>query len=279
MSRHDPRGLNVAVTGGAHGIGAATVRLLHEKGAQVAIGDRDLDAAARLATELGDRAIGLPLVVSAEDSFELFLEDVEATHGPLDVLINNAGVDWIGPFHEKPLTASRREIDVNLWGCIIGTSLALERMLPRGTGHIVNVASANGRVPSPGSAVYGATKYAIVGLTESLRLEYRDSGVDFSLIHPGQTATAMLDGTVRPSKLLKVVQPEDLAESIVDAIERRRFEVWVPPETKAAVKLGGLLPRNLYERALIGLGVDKIATHVDHDQRAAYHRSQFEGQS
>src|SRR5207253_8125132 len=112
----------------------------------------------------------------------------------------------VGPFHEEPDDVSMRELAVNLLGAILGSRLALQRMLPRRRGHVVNIASGVGRVPLPGSAVYSATKHGVVGLTESLRLEYRDSGIGFSVVQPAQVDTAMLEGQARP-RLLPVITP------------------------------------------------------------------------
>ena len=165
---------------------------------------------------------------------------------PLDVMVNNAGIDWIGPFHEEPDEVSRREIEVNLFGAITGSRLAVQRMLPRGRGHLVNVASGVGRVPLPGSAVYSATKHGVVGLTESLRLEYRGSGLRFSVIQPAQVETAMLDGQARPPLLARVTA-DDVAAAVVDAVRKNRFEVWVPRNQAVTAKIGNILPRRARE--------------------------------
>src|SRR6476659_7666742 len=185
-------GLSVVVTGGGNGIGRAVAESFARAGARVCIGDIDGSAAEAVAQALGGDALGLPLDVTDREAFAQLLDQAEERHGPLDVLVNNAGIDWIGPFHEEPDEVSRREIDVNLFGMVIGSRLAVQRMLPRGRGHLVNVASGVGRVPLPGSAVYSATKHGVVGLTESLRLEYRGSGLRFSVIQPAQVDTAML---------------------------------------------------------------------------------------
>jgi len=164
-------GALVAVTSGANGIGRAIAEHFARLGARVAIGDLDGQAAQSLAAQLGNGAIGVELDVGDEASFAAFLDAAEDANGPLDVMVNNAGVDWMGRFHTGTNQDSRREVAVNLMGPIIGSRLALQRMLPRRSGHLVNVASATGRVPQPGSAVYTATKHGVVGLTECLRLE------------------------------------------------------------------------------------------------------------
>ncbi|MFL5782616.1 MAG: SDR family NAD(P)-dependent oxidoreductase, partial [Thermoleophilaceae bacterium] len=206
----DIAGLTVAVTGGANGIGRAVAERFARAGARVTIGDVDGPAAEAAAAAIGAGAAGVAVDVSDREAFEAFLAEAERRHGPLDVLVNNAGIDWIGPFHEEPDEVSRRQIEVNLGGAVNGSRLALRRMLPRGRGHLVNVASGVGRVPLPGSAVYSATKHGVVGLTESLRLEYRGSGVRFSVIQPAQVDTAMLDGQGRP-KALPLVTADDVA--------------------------------------------------------------------
>jgi NAD(P)-dependent dehydrogenase (short-subunit alcohol dehydrogenase family) len=260
-------GLSVAVTGGANGIGRAVAEHFARAGARVTVGDLDVSSAVGGVT-------ALELDVADRDAFAAFLDEAERRHGPLDVLVNNAGIDWIGPFHEEPDEVSRREVEVNLLGTIYGTRLAVQRMLPRRRGHVVNVASGVGRVPLPGSSVYSGTKHAIVGLTESLRLEYRGSGVRFSLIQPAQVDTAMLDGQARP-RLLPLVTADDVAAAVVAAVRENRFEVWVPRSQGATAKLGGMLPRRVREGLLQALGVTRIAGDTDRGARGEYHRRMF----
>jgi NAD(P)-dependent dehydrogenase (short-subunit alcohol dehydrogenase family) len=267
-------GKSAAVTGGGDGIGKAIAIHLARAGARVAVGDIDLEAAEQVAREIGDNAFAVRLDIADRDSFAAFLDAAEERHGPLDVMVNNAGVDWIGPFHEEPDEVTRREIEVNLFGTTIGSKLALSRMLPRRSGHLVNVASGVGRVPLPGSATYSATKHGVVGLTESLRLEYRGSGVDFSVVQPAQVETAMLDGQGRPSTLAQVTADE-VAEGVLDALRRGRFEVWVPRSQGATVKLGAILPRRARELIFRLVGLDRIAGDTDAAAREEYHRKAF----
>jgi short-subunit dehydrogenase len=266
--------MNVAVTGGAHGIGRAVAHQFARAGARVAIGDLDVAAAESAASECGNNAFAMKLDVAEPVSFREFLDTAERRHGALGVLVNNAGIDWIGPFHEEPDAASLREVHVNLLGTVYGSRLAVQRMLPRGHGHVVNVASGVGRVPLPYSAVYSATKHGIVGLTESLRLEYRGSGLRFSLIQPSQVETQMLEGQGRP-KRVPLITPEDVATAVLDAVQRNRFEVWVPASQGVSAKVGAIAPRRVREAVMRAIGVGEIGGKTDPEARRPYHERMF----
>ena len=179
----------MAITGGARGIGAATGERLRRDGARVTLGDLDATAAEATAARLG--AVGLGLDVTRRESFTAFLDAAEAAQGPLDVLINNAGIMPIGPFLEEPDEVAKRLFEINVHGVILGMKIALPRMLSRGNGQIVNLASAAGRLASlPGEATYVATKHAVVGLSEAVRCEleghrrHRDDGAAQPREHP-----------------------------------------------------------------------------------------------
>ena len=124
------------------------------------------------------------LDVTEPDSFTTFLDLVERELGPLDILINNAGIMPTGHAHEEDDAVTRRQVEINVLGVIFGTKLALQRMLPRRTGHIINTASLAGELAVPGLATYCATKFAVIGFTEAARLEYRKSGVRLSTVRP-----------------------------------------------------------------------------------------------
>ncbi len=266
----------VAVTGGAHGIGRAVAEHFARAGARVAIGDLDGDAAEVAAQEIGEDTIGVRLDVTDLAEFESFLAKAQHSHGPLGVMVNNAGIDWMGPFHAQPHAVSHRELEVNLMGTIIGSRLALQRMIPRCHGHLVNIASGAGRVPLPGSAVYCATKHGIVGLTESLRLEYRGRGIGFTLVHPAQVKTAMMNGQPQPH-LLPQVTADDVATAVLAAVRQNRFEVWVPSNQWIGPKFGTLLPRRVREGVMRAMGVGRIAGEANLAARTEYHDQMFRG--
>ncbi|MGH3452035.1 MAG: SDR family NAD(P)-dependent oxidoreductase, partial [Haloechinothrix sp.] len=168
----------IAVTGGGRGIGAATAAALARQGAKVAIGDLELDLAKQTAERLGGPAIALPLDVTDRAAYTAFLDDVEARLGPIDVLINNAGIMPIGPIEQESDHTTAHQLAINLHAVIHGGREAVTRMKPRRTGHIVNVASAAGKIPVAGGATYAATKFGVVGFSESLRGELRGTGIE-----------------------------------------------------------------------------------------------------
>src|SRR5579875_3056519 len=199
----------VAITGGARGIGRATAAALIAQGARVAIGDIEADLAERTAAELGAGTIGLPLDVTDRASFAAFLDQVEARLGPLDVLVNNAGIMPLGPFVDETDACARRLVDINLHGVIFGCKLALARFVPRRSGHIVNLASVAGKVGVPHDVTYCATKFGVVGLTEALAQEFKGTGVQFSVVMPVGVNTELYSGLPKPPGM-PIPEPEDV---------------------------------------------------------------------
>jgi NAD(P)-dependent dehydrogenase (short-subunit alcohol dehydrogenase family) len=266
--RRSLNGRVVAITGGARGIGRATAEALVRRGARVAIGDVDLALAEETATGLGGGSVALPLDVTDRASFEGFLDEVERQLGPVDVLINNAGIMPVTPFVEEAEDSFRRQIEINLIGVIHGTQLAMERMMPRNSGHIVNIASQAGKVATPGIATYTATKHAVVGLTQCVRLELRDRDIEVSCVMPTVVNTELTAGVGQ--KWVKPVEANDVAEAIVEALEMPRFDVYVPKANGALIRGTALMPRGAAEWVGRTMGTDKLMTEVDHAARAAY---------
>jgi len=259
----------VAITGGARGIGRATAAALLAQGARVAIGDLDAEFTRRVADELGAGAIGLALDVTSRESFAAFLDRVERELGPLDVLVNNAGIAPVGEFARESDAVAARVLEVNVGGTMIGCKLALERMLPRGAGHIVNVSSGLGRTPSPGIATYSASKHAIVGLTESLRIELEGSGLALHLILPNLIATDMAAG-VSALRGVRMNSAEDVAAAIVNVLQTGRREAYVPRQLGWLITLEAVVPKRLIRLLRGALGADRMFTTVDALERAAY---------
>jgi NAD(P)-dependent dehydrogenase (short-subunit alcohol dehydrogenase family) len=269
-SKVDLRNTVVAITGGARGIGLATATVLAQRGARVAIGDLDGDAARAAARELGNDALGLALDVTEHSSFVSFLDDVERGLGPLDVLINNAGIQHVGLFADEAAAATAAQIAVNLGGVLTGTKLALARMRPRGRGHIINVASVAGKVASPGGSTSAATKHGVVGLSESLRVELRGSGLAVTIVLPAIIATEMADG-LTPARGVRPVPPQAVGEAIARAVARGRgVDVYVPGYTGAINTALTVMPRRLRDAILRAMRADDVLMKIDHGARTGY---------
>ncbi|HYG95764.1 MAG TPA: SDR family oxidoreductase [Solirubrobacterales bacterium] len=266
--RRSLSGKVVAITGGARGIGKATAAALVAKGCRVAIGDLDLELAEKSAAHLGGGTVALPLDVTDRGSYERFLDEAERQLGPLDVVINNAGIMPVTPFEEEGEDSIRRQIDINLIGVITGTQLALRRFRPRGRGHIVNIASQAGKAGIPGIATYSGTKHGVVGLSEAVRAELRGSGVEVSCVMPTVVNTELTSGVGQ--KWVKPVEASDVADEIVDALEVPRFDVFVPRANGAIYKVLGPLPRSWREAIGRAMKIDKLMLEVDHGARRAY---------
>lgn len=262
-------GTAVIVTGGARGIGRATVERLARAGARVAVGDLDPDLLADVVTEFGSaRVVAAPLDVTDPASWREFLTAV-ADLGPWDVLVNNAGIMPLGSVLKEEDALTRAIFEVNVHGPINGIKAVAPAMVERGQGHIVNVSSAVGRVPVPDAATYSASKFAVVGFSEALRMELAPSGVDVSLILPAVVQTELSDG-VPQAKGMKPVTPEDVAAAIEDVIREPRPEVWVPNWAQALTKITQAMPRRFQDFVDRTTNASQLLAGVDPAARAAY---------
>jgi NAD(P)-dependent dehydrogenase (short-subunit alcohol dehydrogenase family) len=267
----EPRSLTgkvAVVTGGGRGIGRAITTALVRKGMRVAIGDVDTAAAEATAAELGDAVVGLHLDVTDLPGFSAFLDDVEQRLGPIDVIVNNAGIMPVTPLEAETAASISRQLEINLRAVIHGTQEAARRMRPRGTGHIVNIASLAGKNGYAHLATYSATKHGVVGLSEAVRSELRGTGVEISVVMPGIVNTELTAGMKEAR--IKNLRPEQVADEIVRALEYPRFDVFVPRSTSVLIALGGLLPRRAREAMVRWLGAADVATQTDLSKRAAY---------
>jgi NADP-dependent 3-hydroxy acid dehydrogenase YdfG len=264
-------GESAAITGAARGIGRATAEAFLRQGMRVALGDVDFEAARRTASELGPSAVALPLDVTDRASFTAFLDGAEEQLGPIDVLVNNAGIMQVGSFLDEDDLTARRMVDINIHGVILGTKLALARMIPRDRGHIVNISSQAGKFGTPGGATYSATKHAVVGLTEALRGELRLMGahIDLSYVMPYIVNTELGSG-LGEARGLHNLEPSEVAEAIVDALQNGIVDVWVPKSAKRSNVLGVVLPRRLSEGVARAMKADRVLTQADPSIRRAY---------
>lgn len=221
----DLKGCVACVTGGGRGIGRATAEALAARGARVVIGDLDLHCAEEVAAGIGAQAIAVKLDVADPRSFAEFIAVAEQL-GPIDLLVNNAGIMRTGVFAEQTLETQHREIAINLGGVVTGMRLVLPGMLARNRGHIVNVASMAGKISVPGAAVYTATKFGVASLSRAVRAEIVKSKVSITTILPSAVRTELNAGLNVTG--LPVAAPEDVAREIVLSCRHGRSEVTVP---------------------------------------------------
>jgi short-subunit dehydrogenase len=206
------------------------------------VGDLDVDLAKGMADGIDGDVLALPLDVTDREGFTRFLDEVEEQVGPVDVLINNAGIMALGPFEDEDDRTTAHQLAINLHAVIHGTREAVRRMRPRRTGHIVNIASAAGKAGFPGGATYCATKHGVVGLSEAVRNELRGSGVEISVVMPAVVRTELAAG-LSESRFIKPVEASDVADAIVRTLRRPRFDVFVPRSLDATFRFTRLLPR------------------------------------
>jgi short-subunit dehydrogenase len=265
------RGALVVITGAARGIGRATATALAAQGARVVVADLDQDLAEQVAAELGDGALGVRVDVTDRPGFTALLDRIEADHGPVDVLINNAGIMPLVAFEDETEESLLRQVAVNFAAQWYGTQDAIRRMKPRGRGHIINVASMAGVVPTPGAATYSATKHAVVGLTESVYWELRGTGIDIGYVLPTLVNTELASG-VKRTRATRVIEPEDVAREIVEALRNPKLAIYVPPSMGAVTRWTALLPRRVGDRLMTGTGSD----HLLAEAAASGHRDDYE---
>ncbi|MGI8439476.1 MAG: SDR family oxidoreductase [Thermoleophilaceae bacterium] len=259
----------VAVTGGARGIGRATAEAFVREGARVAIGDLDVALAQRTAEELDPNVVAFELDVTDRASFESFLDRASRELGPVDVLVNNAGIMALGRFVEESDETAARQIDINLHGVLLGMKVALPAMEARRRGHVVNIASTAGKAGFAGGATYCATKHAVIGVSEAVLAELRGTGVGISVVMPAIVNTELASG-LSSTRGVKTQQPEDVAAAVVAAVKAGTFDVFVPRSVGPISKLLAVLPRPAREAVTRALGADQVLMRVDAARRASY---------
>ena len=212
------------VTGGTEGIGRAIAEALGGRGARVALCARTASTVEESVTALRDagvRTIGRVCDVSDEHQVVEFVDVARAELGPIDVLVNNAGLAHWGPADEMTVAAFDETMAVNVRGIFLMTRAVLPEMKARKHGHIVNIASLAGRNPVPNAAAYSASKHAVLGFSKSVFAEVRQFGVRVTAVCPGSVVTPFSDkgghhGMKNPERKL---QAGDVAHSVIAVLE------------------------------------------------------------
>jgi short-subunit dehydrogenase len=262
----DLSGRVALVTGSSGGIGAHIARRLAREGVNVALSGRREDALAALVPEieaLGVRCAAVPADLADRDALAGLLSRTRDALGPIDVLVNNAGIESVGAL----LATDERElvetIEVNLLAPLLLTRLALPSMLQRGAGHVVFISSVAGKIGPAYNAPYAASKAGLIALTQSLRAEYEHEPVGFSVVCPGFTAgdgmyERMTRDGHRSNRLMGETSIERVAEAVVHAV---RDDVGETVESGAPIRpalaLQQIAPR-LVERLAPRFGVTDL---------------------
>lgn len=240
------------VTGGGHGIGRALCRRLANDGTTVIVADVDASAAANVAGEVG--GVACELDVSDEQAVAALVEEIEQQHGPIDMFISNAGVGY-GDGESGAISAEggMNPIDdrwdacwqINVMAHVYAARALVPRMLERGSGHLLNIASAAGLLSQIGDSAYSATKHAAVGFAESLAISYGDDGIDVSVVCPQAVATRMIgieddsdsmEGGFGGNEVDGIMKPEAVADIIVDEALAGRFLILTHPQVATYVQ-------------------------------------------
>ena len=240
------------VTGGGHGIGRAIARRLREEGAEVVVADIDGTAAERVAAEIGGHAIAVDVAV--EDELTDLVRTVERDIGPIDLFVSNAGVGYgdaggmaasakggVNPVDDRWQISWQ----VNVMAHVYAARALVPRMIARGGGSLVNVASAAGLLSQVGDAAYSATKAAAVSFAESLAIAHGEDGVHVAVVCPQAVATRMIGmpddskdagGGFGGNDVDGILRPEVVAAQVIDAIREKRFLVLPHAEVSEYVR-------------------------------------------
>jgi 2-hydroxycyclohexanecarboxyl-CoA dehydrogenase len=221
----DLNGRVAVVTGAAGGIGAAVVGALVDAGAAAAVWDLAGGRAKEVADGLAGRALGVEVDITSRPSVEAALAATESALGPVDVLVNNAGIDTVEPFLTSEEATWERIVAVNYLGTVRCCHVVVPGMVERGAGRVVNIASDAGRVGSSGEVVYSGTKGGVIAFSKALAREVAAKGVTVNVVCPGPTDTALLDqvadasqklydGLAKAIPMRRIGQPADIAPAV-----------------------------------------------------------------
>ena len=238
---------HVLVTGASRGLGRRIAAAVAGEGARVTITARSKDELEMLRQEIGPPTMAVPADVADADQRESLLRQAEAEHGPVDVLVNNAGVEYASAYAVQAPEEILQTIEVNLTAPLLLTREVLAGMIERRRGHVVNVASLAGLSATPFEAAYSASKFGLVGFTQALRAELRGTGVGCSVVCPGFVAGEGMyaryaeQGISAPRLLVSSL--DRVAAAVVGAVRRDRALTIVNPlPMRGGVSLQNMLP-------------------------------------
>jgi NAD(P)-dependent dehydrogenase (short-subunit alcohol dehydrogenase family) len=248
----------VALTGAASGIGRALAKLLASKGASLALADVNEVGLRETAAGLtGSGEYSTHVVdVRSRDAVYRFAEDAERRHGGVDVVVNNAGLTVHGSIEDVSYEDFDLVIGVNMWGVVYGVKAFLPLLRKRPEGHIVNISSINAMVPFVDNGPYNISKYAVLGLSETLMMELAGTAIHVTCVHPGGIRTNIARNAKGISaqeaaffERIARTMPDEAAAVIVRGIEKNREQVFVGMDAKAMAAAKRIAPRWVVRRA------------------------------
>jgi short-subunit dehydrogenase len=221
-------GKTAIVTGASGGVGSALSKHLARLGVKVGMADLDQEKLDAVASEAGGETLAMAVDLSDLDAYTSFIDEVENQLGPIDFLCNVAAIMPISAFDTENPAVTAKILEVNLHAVVHSTQEAARRMKPRGDGHIVNVVSGAGWLAGGGVATYCASKFGVLGYTESVRMETRGTGVEVSVVAPAIIKTEMSTG-LKDVRGVRAVEPSEVADAIVNLLQNPgKFAVFVP---------------------------------------------------
>lgn len=262
----DLKGRRVLITGGAAGIGRCIAERLVPEGSElvlVDVNEQALNETLGAIESLGTTVSGYSLDITDTGSIFALRDRVHEELGPVDVLVNNAGIVFGGGFLDVPFEKHVRTYRVNVEGLVAMTYAFLPDLLSRPEGHVVNIASAAGLIGLPWGTSYASSKWAVVGFSESLRLELemtKHQSVKVTTVCPGYVSTGLFEGA-RPPRTTSLLTPEGLAQEIVQAVKRDEVFVLTPWLVKLTPLLKGILPTRLADAVAWALGATSSMEH------------------
>lgn len=242
------KGKIVFISGASSGIGALTAVKVAERGAIPILTGRNMSKLKEAAAAVKGECAYYQMDVTNDEQIAKTVEAVIAKYGKIDILLNNAGYGRFELFEDAAIESFEGMMNTNYMGIVRCTKSVLPYMQKQKSGHIINVASMAGKMATSKSTGYAATKHAVLGFTNALRMELRGSGIDVSAINPGPIDTPFFEGADPEGTYVKnvgwlMLKPEKVVHSILRIMEKRRAEVDLPAAAAAGIKLYGLLPR------------------------------------
>ncbi len=244
------KGKVVLITGASSGIGALAASELARHGAIPVLTGRNLEKLKKHAEAISADCLYYKMDVADRDEIRQVVEQVLNKHGVIDILLNNAGYGEFRCFEEMPVDDFQAMMDTNYMGIVRCTKEVLPHMLKRGSGHIVNIASMAGKIGSAKSVSYTATKHAVLGFTNALRMEMAQQGIKVSAINPGPIDTEFFNIADPTGNYVKnvgwlMMKPEYVVKGILRVMDTGKAELDLPRKAGFAIKLYQLFPRTV----------------------------------